>query len=72
MATGVGAVNVVPLTPVPDHVPGLPEPGCAPVTGAGTAVRFLVWPWHMLALEEVTARLLFCCTVTVMDDDPPG
>lgn len=69
---GIGAVNVLPDTPVPENVPELPEPGCAPVTGTGTAESVRDWPWHMLAEDEVIERLLFCCSVTVIEEEPPG
>ena len=62
----------MPLTPVPLNAPELPELGKAPVTAAGVAVKVRVSPWHMLAEEEVMLKLLFCCTVTVIEDEPPG
>jgi hypothetical protein len=44
-AAGVGAVNVVPDTPVPEKVPLLPDPGSnVPATEVGVAVSVLVAP----------------------------
>lgn len=65
---GVGAVKVVPLTPVPENAPGLPAPGTVEPTGVGVAVRVRVVPAHISALDEVIVRLLFCRIVVVTDE----
>jgi hypothetical protein len=63
-------MKVVPDTPGPEKVPGFPEFVGPEPTGAGVAVNVLVSPAHILALDDVIFKLLFCLTLTVMEDEP--
>ena len=64
---------MVPLIPVPEKVPTSPAPaGMDPETGIGVAERVLVSPAHISAEEDEMARLLFCRTFTVMEEEPPA